>query len=132
MAKNQFILLLVFIASITLSACEKEEGEGGRALITGRVLVQEFSDAGNLTAEYYAADEQVYIIYGDGSTHDDNMRSSFDGSYRFEYLRKGTYTIFVYSECPSCPSGDEAIQAEVTISSNKAVVEVPDIVIADY
>ena len=38
---------------------------------------------------YYHADEEVYIIYGDEDNYyDDSYETSFDGSFRFENLEK--------------------------------------------
>ena len=55
---------------------------------------------------YYHADEEVYIIYGDEDNYyDDSYETSFDGSFRFENLRKGTYTVFIYSDCESDTTG---------------------------
>jgi hypothetical protein len=88
-----------------VSACKKVEGEGGRASITGKVLVEEYLYIGNNpnpptdTVNYVGATEDLYIIYGDGDqTFDDKVEVSHDGSFKFEFLQPGTYTIFGYSE----------------------------------
>lgn len=45
------------------------------------------------------ADEDVYIIYGDDDDiYDDNIKTSFDGTFKFSNLRKGKYKIFAYSK----------------------------------
>lgn len=50
------------------------------------------------------ADEDVYIIYGDeDDIYDDNIKTSYDGTFKFTNLRQGTYKIFAYSE-------DESLQ----------------------
>ena len=56
-----------------------------------------------------------------------DMKPSFDGSYRFQYLRPGTYTVFVYSDCVSCPSGIEAISQTVEITGNNEDVILDDL-----
>ena len=97
-----FISVLLFLAG-----CDKPAGEGGTASIVGKVKVmdlehfdlpgQEHIDTSDI---YYAADKRVYIIYGDQDVvYDDSFDTSWDGSFRFEHLRKGKYTLFVYSEC---------------------------------
>jgi len=45
------------------------------------------------------ADEAVYIIYGDeDDLFDDNVKTNFDGTFKFSNLRKGSYKVFAYSE----------------------------------
>ena len=92
------IVFITFISFILMIACEKEEGIGGTSTITGKVKVREYN--GNFTfmiGEYYAGDQDVYIIYGNDSVYSDKFTTSYDGTYRFEYLREGTYKVFAYS-----------------------------------
>jgi len=45
------------------------------------------------------ADEDVFIIYGDNDDiADDNLKTNYDGTFKFTNLRKGSYTIFAYSK----------------------------------
>tara|TARA_B100000809_G_scaffold266703_1_gene330874 strand:+ start:3975 stop:4736 length:762 start_codon:yes stop_codon:yes gene_type:complete len=45
------------------------------------------------------ADEDVYIIYGDDDDiFDDNVKTNFDGTFKFSNLRKGSYKVFAYSK----------------------------------
>jgi len=120
---------LLLTAYFLLSSCTKEEGVGGTSTITGKVYVMEYSSVGNLLAEYYGEEERVYIIYGDGTTYDDDSRTSYDGSYKFQYLNKGMYKVFCYSRCDTCASGKEALIKEVEITSNNSTIELEDIVI---
>src|SRR5690349_5852021 len=93
------VLMLVFLSG--LQSCKKEEGEGGTATIRGKVIVHNFDamfSRPQPTEIYPAADEKVYIIYGDGTTYDDDFDTSFDGTYEFKYLQPGTYKLFVYSK----------------------------------
>lgn len=114
---------------LLLSGCLKEPGTGGTATITGKVYAYDFdAEMNNLRAQYYAPDEDVYLIYGDDSIFSDRTQTSYDGSYRFEYLRAGTYTIFVYSKNlttklpPLLP-----VKKTVVIDSGHQVVTVGDI-----
>lgn len=131
MIKNLFLLLSILI---TLISCKKNEGQGGSSTITGNVYIQDKDANGDTKGERYPAlDERVYIIYGpDGTLHNDDYRSSYDGSYRFEFLTNGTYKLFAYQECVSCQSGDEPVIKTVTIDSKNASVIVPDIVLDNY
>ncbi|MNK08357.1 hypothetical protein D3C87_262900 [compost metagenome] len=86
----------------TLTACNKIEGEGGRASITGNVIVHEtlYINGQEVdTVTYNGAKEDLYIIYGTGSKmYNDKIEASYDGSFKFEFLQPGTYTIFGYNE----------------------------------
>lgn len=125
--KNTGLLIIGLVLFFT--SCTKEEGVGGTSTITGKIYVKEYSQAGNLLAEYYGEEERVYIIYGDGTTYDDDFRTSYDGSFKFQYLNKGTYQVFCYSRCDTCASGNETIIKEVEITNNNSTVELEDIVI---
>jgi hypothetical protein len=129
MKNTVFAILLV---SITLLAgCVKEEGVGGTCTITGKVYAYDYNaEMTHLRAQYYAPDEDVYIIYGSDSVFADRTRTSFEGSYRFEYLRPGTYTIFAYSKniVTGLPP-DLAVKKTVQILSDGQSVIVEDIMI---
>jgi hypothetical protein len=128
--KNMKVLAVSVLVALIFSSCQKNPGEGGSSQISGRLIAQKFDAFGALIAEYDLADERVYIIYGENSNvYDDNMRSSFDGSFRFDFLRKGKYRVFVYSKCPSCPGGEEAIIREVEITRNKEKIVIPTITV---
>lgn len=105
-----------------LSACEKDPGEGGSATIEGKVVINEVSPSGNILAEYDGVEERVYIIYGDNEIYDDEVRSSYDGRFKFDNLFKGTYTVFVYSDCSSCPSGKETVMKSIEITDRGETV----------
>lgn len=122
------ILSLLTVGVLLISSCAKPEGEGGTSTIQGKVYAFDYNGSGILQDEFYAPDEDVYIIYGtEDNYHDDSYETSFDGSFRFQYLRPGTYTVFVYSDCIACPSGTEAISQTVEISSNNE-----DIILDDF
>lgn len=119
---------LVFIAfALSFSSCQKE-GEGGTATIKGKVYAKNYDALGNLISEFYAPDEDVYIIYGSGSSfHDDRYTTTFDGSFRFQYLTKGEYTVFVYSDCDTCASGLETVSQTIQITANGEDVVLDDL-----
>ncbi len=122
-------LILVGILIISLG-CEKEEGEGGTSSISGKIFVNDYDNQGNLTGSYYGADEDVYLIYGGSSTlYDDKYETSYDGTYRFEYLTKGHYKIFAYSDCDSCLSGTEVVIIEHEITENNKDYVLEDLVV---
>lgn len=123
---------LLLLLPIFFGQCNIGPGEGGSSSITGKVWIQEINSGGILVNEYYVQDERVYLIFGDGTTYDEEFRTSYDGSYQFNFLLKGTYQVFAYSECLGCDGGQEAIIKEVTIQSNGEEVIVDDIIIINY
>lgn len=117
------------IVIFALSGCTSLPGDGGTSTITGKIYTELYNASGTLYQEYYSPDEKVYIIYGDNIAYDDEVSTAYDGTYKFEYLRKGTYTIYVYSDCLLCPGGTEAKIVDVEITDNNSVVELADIII---
>lgn len=129
---NLLRFIVVFLLAIPLSACEKEEGEGGTSTIVGRVLVKNYnSDYTIKLGEYYAQGIDVYIVYGSDSIYADDFETGLDGWYRFEFLNKGTYTIFTMSDDPErqSPSGEIPVSQTITIRDNHSTVVVDDLVV---
>lgn len=123
-------LLLCFAALI--AGCNLGPGEGGTATIVGKVKAMEYNSSGLFIKEYYAANERVFIIYGDEAYQSDEVRTSYDGSYRFEFLRKGDYTLFVYSDCPACDGEMKAVFVDVSITKNGREVTAPEMIIEKH
>ncbi len=124
--------IVVFLLAICVSACEKEEGEGGTSTIVGRVLVKNYnSDYTIKLGEYYAQGIDVYIVYGSDSIYADDFETGLDGWYRFEFLNKGTYTIYTMSDDPErqSPSGKIPVSQTITIRDNHSTVVVDDLVV---
>jgi len=88
-----------------------------------------FNSSGQLVGQYYAQEEHVYIIYGDASYFGDDIKTSYDGTYQFDYLQKGSYTIFAYSKCDTCDAGQEPVMMTANISKNHSTVILDDLVI---
>ncbi|RKD90733.1 hypothetical protein [Mangrovibacterium diazotrophicum] len=125
------IALFLFVV-VLFTSCEKEEGEGGTGTIEGRVYALNYnSDFSIKLGEYYAPDVDVFIIYGNDSIHSDKTETSYNGWYRFQYLNKGTYTLYVLSNDPEriSASGKIVIQQTINISDNNSTVIADDLVI---
>jgi hypothetical protein len=125
-------LLCIALFMFMVTSCEKDPGKGGTSSITGKVYVLDYNSTfTHLNAEYYGPDEDVYIIYGNATVYDNTFKTSYDGSYRFDHLRKGNYKLFCYSKDSTgqSPSGVIPMIREVEITSNHQEVEVEDIVI---
>lgn len=127
--------LILFAATCSIlffTACNKEPGEGGTSSITGKVLVINLNASGDTISQYYGMDEDVYIIYGeDTETYNDKFSTSLDGSFAFNYLTPGKYTIFAYSKCDVCDSGQNAVSATVEITDKKQAIVMDDLIIFD-
>jgi len=97
---NLMIPVLIALVSVAFSSCEKEAGEGGTSRISGKVYQIQFDASFQTVVDTVpASDEDVYIIYGaESSAYDDDYKSSFDGSFKFEFLQKGKYRLFAYSD----------------------------------
>jgi hypothetical protein len=66
------------------------------------------------------ANEDVFIIYGDDDDiQDDDVKSNFDGTFKFKNLRKGSYRIFAYSEDPSLPNPLVPVTKSIDIGKNE-------------
>jgi hypothetical protein len=71
----------------------------GNAKISGRIwLINYKSNGYDIKDIAYAQDMDVFLIYGDHETYDLHTKTGYDGSFAFENLLKGGYTIYVYSE----------------------------------
>ena len=130
------IYILFFL--LLVCSCEKEAGEGGTSSIVGSVY--KISTYYNVLTQqndtvYYQLDsgEDIYIIYSDNENdfYDDNIETNWNGQYRFDYLRKGDYTVFIYADSTDNlnVSYDYPIFNHVTIEENNATYTLPDFVI---
>ena len=132
-----YLLLLSII--IFLSSCEKTPGEGGRASIIGSVEVERreliYDDSNESIKDTIpSSDTEVFIVYGDNTSPDDRVFTNPDGDFAFNWLRKGDYTIYVYSEDTSevvYPLPEFAVYKEVVIDGRKDVVDAGRITIYD-
>lgn len=114
-----------------LTSCSKEVGDGGLATIQGKVYGNDINPEGQIKGSGYLGDARVYISYGESNFVDNETRTSYSGDFRFENLTKGSYTIFVYSQCNSCLFNQEVVIQKAEITETKQVVILPDFVIND-
>jgi hypothetical protein len=123
-----FSLIIVFLAS----SCEKDPGEGGNSAITGKVYIREYNKSfTTVVAEYYAPDEDVYIIYGDGTSSDNDLKTGPNGDFIFRYLRPGKYTLYAYSadSAGTSASGTIPVYLDVEITKKKQTIDAGTIII---
>jgi len=123
------ILIILFVFGII--SCKKEEGFGGTATISGKVWVQDYNaELTNIKEEFWAQEEDVYLIYGNDTIYSDKTSTNYDGSYWFQYLREGDYTVFVYSDSLSLTTSVRIpIKMKVSIGKSESDVVVPTITI---
>lgn len=121
----KYISIIIVLLCI-LSACSKNEGEGGSASIQGRVFAFNLNSVGNIADSAYIGDERIFISYGDHTIIDDETRTSYDGSYRFNNLIKGNYTIFIFSYCGKCPLNQLVLKKNVSITERKQKITLED------
>lgn len=126
--KKIALLFAVSAAFISFNSCKKVEGPGGSSTIKGSVRIQK--TVGGNTITYLAEEEDVYLVYGtENSFYDDDVKTSYDGTFEFNYLQKGDYKVFVYQDCVSCPSGKEAVIKTIEITDNKSIQDLGEIII---
>ncbi|MDF1673278.1 MAG: hypothetical protein P1U41_07210 [Vicingaceae bacterium] len=103
---------------MSLFSCSKEEGEGGRSSISGKVHMTDVT--GGNQGEYDAPDYDVYIIYGDqDDIYDDDMKTNYDGTFEFKNLREGKYKVYAYTSDPSKTSGISPVFKSIEIGKNE-------------
>jgi len=118
--KTHYLFFLPFL--LLFSSCNKDEGFGGSSSLEGYVYHIEHSAANfsfNIDT-FPALDKEVYLEFGDDINPGERIRTGRGGYYRFDYLRKGNYTVYAISD--SVDSRKEAVikTVKVTGSINKA------------
>ena len=133
---NRVFIFLVI--TLFFSSCEKEPGEGGTSSIIGSVYkISTYFNA--LTQEvdtvFYQLDsgEDVYVIYSDNESdfYNDKIETNWNGQYRFDYLRKGDYTIFVYADSTDILniSYDYPVFQHILVEANNSTYTLSDFII---
>jgi hypothetical protein len=127
--KNTFSVFLIILLSTAAISCSKEAGDGGNSTIYGKIIAHNYNaEFTNLKGIYPAADEDVFIIYGNDYSYSERVRTSYEGIYEFKYLRKGEYTIYAYSKDSTLtlPSEMYAVIRKVKIDDNQQTVQAED------
>ena len=129
--KTSILSIILLSIGSGLSSCEKEPGEGGLATIQGKVWGRDLDNDGFPKTEGYLGGERVYIGVNDGARTDyfETVRTSYDGTYTFPFLRKGDYRVWVFSRCDSCLLEDTVRLQTATIRDRKETVTLPDMTV---
>ncbi|MEY4876825.1 MAG: hypothetical protein RL708_1974 [Bacteroidota bacterium] len=115
-------IVAVSLLSFVLVACKKGAGEGGKATITGKIFATNYnallkSDSG------FIGDYKVYINYGNETGVSNDVATDYSGVFKFNYLRKGNYTVWVYSKKNSLYVLDSTIIKSVEISDKTETID---------
>jgi len=132
MGYKSSLIVFVLITGICFTACEKDPGKGGSSSISGRVIIRQYNaNFTTLVEQYEATDEDVFIVYGDDNVYGDKTSTNYDGTFKFDYLRKGEYKVYAYSEdSANYPSQREIpVMFTVKITDNRLHITIPDIII---
>ncbi|HNB81919.1 MAG TPA: hypothetical protein PLP34_00350 [Chitinophagaceae bacterium] len=122
---HKLLSLILLSGLFFLIACSKGPGVGGRASIKGRVYAHNYSNSFVLNDSGYLGGQKVYIRYGDQPGVGDDVDTDNEGYYYFPYLRKGTYTVYVYSKQLNNNTLDTAIIQQVEIDERKQELILP-------
>jgi hypothetical protein len=84
------------------ASCNKDEGLGGASSLEGFVykVIHQDDNFSFHKDTFPAVREDVYLIFGDRENdfYGDDVKTDGNGLYRFDYLRKGNYIVYAYSE----------------------------------
>ena len=85
--------------SLLFSGCESPEGYGGSSSISGNIITEYYNDDYSLFIRHEpSVDEEVFLLFGDDENVGDRVRSSITGSFAFNYLQPGKYTVYFRGE----------------------------------
>jgi hypothetical protein len=132
MEKSKILLAAaILLMLVCAGSCKKDPGEGGTSTITGRVFAKDYNSTFTvLQGAYYVPDKWVFIVYGDAADYGNKIRTSYDGTYEFKYLRPGTYHVYCYSMDSTLQTNAEiAVMQDVTVNKQYQDVATGDIVI---
>ncbi len=122
--------LVAILCAMLFISCEKEPGEGGRASITGKVYIQDYNgDCSEIRDEYYGINQRVFIIAGDDPSYFQDVRTGPDGTFWFQYLRKGKYQVYALSDDCDAPGETAPVFLHLEIKERKQELLTQDIVV---
>ena len=125
MMKQTFLFICLFLCTFLFSACNKDEGFGGSSSLKGYVYnVVHYDDNLSFRTETFpAAKEKVYLIFGENPDNyfAKDIDADNNGMFQFDYLRKGNYVIFAYSQLAN--GKREAVYKNVKVSGGTSEAE---------
>lgn len=132
LSTSRFLIIIFLIFQLT--SCQKPAGPGGRATVKGKVYAYDFDNTQRyLLSKGYSPGETVYICYGNNDVVGNDVKTSADGSFRFMYLNKGHYKVFVNSLDTSIKiKGNNSkipVISEFDITNTTQTIDLGDIII---
>jgi hypothetical protein len=123
---------LAVVLAILGVACTQQEGIGGSSHIKGKIQVSFYnSDFTLLLSEkpVPAADEDVFLLFGNDSVIGDDVTTSNTGNFEFNYLWPGNYKLVYYCDDTTGLTNEKvAIVKEITLRKNETL-ELNDLII---
>jgi len=115
--------ILLLIAVPFFYSCRKGPGPGGKATISGKIFEYKYNNEfTNLQGSYFKGDHDVFLQYDGDNTYSEKTSTHYDGTFEFEYLLPGDYTVYTYSKDSSLTTpGSIAIIREVEIEKKETV-----------
>lgn len=131
--KKIILTSLIGASLVIVQSCKKGPGPGGQASITGKVYVRDYTKTPPLTllSSYYAQGENIYIIYGDETGVGKQVKTSYDGTFVFDFLRTGKYKVYALSRDTTSAANAQTVEVlkNVEIAGKKDEVQLGDLVI---
>ncbi|MFC2089224.1 hypothetical protein ACFLT1_00500 [Bacteroidota bacterium] len=129
-------LSIFFLAFIFLTSCDKPAGYGGTSNITGKISTKYYNEDHSLELrEAPAVDEDVFLLFGDSEIVGDRVITGPEGSFAFEYLRPGSYTVYFLTEDITTSGISEVVMSfdiELAAGENHDLGELKKIKTLDY
>lgn len=121
----------------TLNKLNILDFDDGAAVIKGKVWLIKYVDESrwpNLVVEYFAPaqEHEIYLTYGKHSFYDERIRTQDDGTFEFNHLIPGNYTVFLYSEDVTEVLANVVIKHQVTLTGMNQVVDLGEITIKKH
>lgn len=89
-------------------------------------IAEQGSDA-MLSTSFPIVDEHVYLVYGSNENYGESVRTGGDGEFRFDYLTKGNYTVYVISKDTITENGIIKESVSLEIDANKTTISAGEI-----
>lgn len=130
-----FRISFIFFFCLILISCAKQEGEGGLASIEGVVMIQNVNPLLEKVGDLHrATDKKVFISYGNNEFVDNDVSTSPEGKFIFNYLTPGDYSVFVYSDDTTLYNSAEnmVIKKQISIKDKKEKAKLDTIIIYKF
>ena len=95
-----------------------------------------FSPLATISSNASCGDKKrVYIVFGDEDFYADEIRTDYEGKFKFSYLYPGDYRLYTYSECSPidpCDSDVRKVEIQIKIRNNGDVVVTDDLITENW